>query len=532
MSVRHRLMTLILVAIIALASAIAVALFGISLLKASQVESSERNRAQSIAGEASWLGVRYYQIIADTVINRDLVAARTSLQALDQTAARDLEALARDADTAQEKADVQRAREGLQVLRRLFHDELLPALSAQNQVVEPIREVDAKADAAVRDVRENLARIAESMGQEASDARQTFLATARQTMIAAVLVAVLSAGLLILAGTWIARSIVRPLDEVVEIARRIAAGDLSTDIEPRGRDEFAVLVRSCREMQDGLRAIAGQLQGSSSKLASMGARLAASTSQLSVSSERQSEASVAIAATVEELATSVAAIEELAGSVRLSASTSGESGSAIIRRMIDSGRTTIDAVNRTAGEVNQLNELSTQVSTVVNVIREVADQTNLLALNAAIEAARAGELGRGFAVVADEVRKLAERTGQSTREIGEMIERIQTVTHDVAHSIDAAVRQMNQVDDLSRDAETAVHALSEQSKTIVDAVEDISTALLQQRTASEEIAHKIEDSAQMSEENAASVRETASAAAQLEQLAKTLTATAYRFKLA
>ncbi|MCM8611484.1 methyl-accepting chemotaxis protein [Accumulibacter sp.] len=530
MSVRHRLMALILVAIIALAAVITVAMFGISLLKASQWESGERNRAQAISLEASWLGVRYYQIIADAVINRDLVAARKSLEALDQEAQRDLEALTRDADTAQEKADVQRAQEGIRAMRSLFHDELLPTLSSQNELSHAIREIDGKADSMVRDVRESLARIAESMHQEATQANEEFLATARRMIIAAIVIAGLAAASLIFAGTWVARSIMRPLDQVIDIARRVAAGDLSARIEPSGRDEFAVLLRSCREMQDGLRDIAAQLQGSS-RLSSMGSRMATTTAQLSLSTERQSEASVAIAATVEEMATSVAAIEELAGSVRASASSSDTSGSTIIRRMVESGRLTIAAVNRTAGEISQLNELSNQISTVVNVIHEVADQTNLLALNAAIEAARAGELGRGFAVVADEVRKLAERTGQSTREIGQMIERIQRVTHDVANSIDATVRQMNQVDDLSHDAEAAVNALSEQSKTIVDAVAEIRTALLQQRAASEEIAHKIEDTAQMSEENAASVSETASAAAQLEQLATTLKTAAYRFRL-
>jgi len=161
-------MVLILAAIIALASVSAVAMVGISLLKTSQRESSERNRAQAIAGEASWLGVQYYQIIADAVINRDLAAARNSLQALDREAAHDLEALARDADTTQEKADVRRAQEGIQALRNLFHNELLPALSGQSPVSDTIREIDGKADTTVHDVRENLARLAESMDQEAS----------------------------------------------------------------------------------------------------------------------------------------------------------------------------------------------------------------------------------------------------------------------------------------------------------------------------------------------------------------------------
>ena len=97
----------------------------------------------------------------------------------------------------------------------------------------------------------------------------------------------------------------------------------------------------------------------------------------------------------------------------------------------------IDAINRLAGEIeraatvtDKLDEYSTNIGAVLDVIRGIADQTNLLALNAAIEAARAGEQGRGFAVVADEVRTLASKTQESTSEIQDMIERLQTGTRE------------------------------------------------------------------------------------------------------
>ena len=531
MTVKQRLVLLIGLAVTTLGIIIGVSVFGISLLKQYQHISQTRNQGQTIAAEASWLGTQYYQIIADAVINRDFVAAKTSFAELDKESAKDLVILAREADTPAEKAAVEQAQKGITHIRELFHGALLPALDDQNRLPDNIRNIDSKVDASVKEIREHLHSIAKSMGEEAAEADADFIAAARSMLITMLVVAGVATLVLVAFGIAIMRSILNPLNEVIGIARRVAGGDLSADIRSHGRDEFATLLTSCGEMQSGLREIASQMQGNATNLSSMGSQLASTTSQLSVSTGRQSEASAAIAATVEELVSSIASIQELAGSVRASANDSGETGGQIIGRMLDSSKDTIAAVNRTAGEISELNRLSEQISSVVNVIREVADQTNLLALNAAIEAARAGEQGRGFAVVADEVRKLAERTGQSTREITEKITRVQAVTQTVDASIAAAVDQMNQAKSLSQEASKAVEGLKTQSQSIVDAVDNICSALIEQRAASEDISRKIEDSAQMSEENSAAVNETASAASQLEQVAAGLMTTAYRFRL-
>jgi methyl-accepting chemotaxis protein len=532
MTVKQRLTLFIGLAIANIALVIAVSVFGVSLLKEYQQVSQSRSQDNTAAAEASWLGAQYYQVIADAIINRDLDAAKASLSTLDKEAAEDLDKLTRAADTPAEKAAAANAVKEVGNLQALFHQSLLPALAEQNRLPDSIRNIDSKADASVREIRQQLELIAQSMNNEAKEAEADFTAVARNMLVGMLAIAGIATLLLIGFGTAIVRSILRPLNEVMGIAQRVADGDLSVDIRARGNDEFGTLLKSCDEMQTALREIAAQLQDNASSLSSMGSEMASITAELSISTGQQSDATATIAATVEEMSTSIASIQELAGSVRASANDSGDTGSQIIGRMVASGKVTIEAVNRTAAEISELNRLSEQISSVVSVIREVADQTNLLALNAAIEAARAGEHGRGFAVVADEVRTLAERTGKSTREIAEKISRIQSVTRGVAASISGAVEQMRQADSLSQEASKAVDALKAQSSAIVEAVDNIGSALLEQRTASEEIARKVEDSAQMSEENNTAVNETASAATELEKVASGLLTTAYRFKLA
>ena len=134
---------------------------------------------------------------------------------------------------------------------------------------------------------------------------------------------------------------------------------------------------------------------------------------------------------------------------------------------------TLDASSLNIGELSQHSQ---QITSIVNTIREIAEQTNLLALNAAIEAARAGDQGRGFAVVADEVRQLAERTSKSTKEIADMIGRIQTGTRsvidDMQHSQEQARRGVE-----ANEAGTAILGIRESTHKVVEAVQQFSRTL-------------------------------------------------------
>lgn len=190
------------------------------------------------------------------------------------------------------------------------------------------------------------------------------------------------------------------------------------------------------------------------------------------------------------------------------------------RALSDTINSMQDISNKMSGAttaIRNLGEKQAQISTIVQTISEIADQTNLLALNAAIEAARAGEHGRGFAVVAEEVRKLAERTGDATNEIGELIGLVQaevnqavstidgmsssvehgaTTSESARVALDEIIQAISEVQNLAKENQVAATAMGKNAQTVEDAIaavasvsEEAAASAQQLSATSEEMAH-------------------------------------------
>ena len=349
-------------------------------------------------------------------------------------------------------------------------------------------------------------------------------------------------GLLILVGvvgvlgtTWFTlRRINASLKAAGDAAEAIAQGDLARPVPEMGSDELGQLLRKLAAMREGLRGLVASVRQNMDSLHQSSRDLSDAAGNSAQASEAQSEAASSMAASVEQLSVSVDQVEEHAREARhitLQSGAQSEEGGRIIHEAANEMGQIAAAVNATASTIRELEDFSSQISSIVNVIREIADQTNLLALNAAIEAARAGEQGRGFAVVADEVRKLAERTGKSTQEIAEMIGKIQQSTQRAAQEMEAGVRRVSEGVKLAHQAGDSVTGIRAGADQVTRAVDDISLALREQAVAAREIAQKVERIAQGAEENSATVARTASSAEQLKALASELQATSSRFKL-
>jgi len=533
-SIRFRLLSLAALGFLTVVVLVTMVSYNLDALGEQQHQVVVRSENASRALEASRLGAQFYRIIGDAVINRNLPDARRQFDALKTEAAEDLAQLAQDADTPAESAAVDKARKGIDEIIRLFEQQLMPVLASAEGVDAGIKAIDAQVDTHVNDVRSGLKSVADMTLEEAKAADEAFDAAQSRFLMWLIIVGGVVALILAVLSARIAASIIRSLASARNAIERIADGQLGGNIDADGQDEIAQMMRACADMQQRLRSVVGQLQDNAQRIASMSEELSSTTDQLALSTDEQSQSASAMAACMEQMSVSITHVSDRAEDVRSASISSGESsrdGSELIDRLLSGNQNASAAVDKAADRINDLGRLSEQISSIVMVIRDVADQTNLLALNAAIEAARAGEQGRGFAVVADEVRKLAERTGQSTHDIGQMIGEIQTVTHEVVADMTAAVSRVRDSSTLSEHARDTMSEIGAKAASVVESISEISHAVREQSTASTDIARQVEQIAVSSEENSAAVRSTASAAKELEAMSLELQQATTHFKL-
>ncbi len=231
------------------------------------------------------------------------------------------------------------------------------------------------------------------------------------------------------------------------------------------------------------------------------------------SAEKQSEATSAAAAAVEEVTVSIGEVAEHARSTKEVALNTGDVSREGAKRSGEACTTITElagTVKESAEKVETLGQRSAEISHIAGEIKEIADQTNLLALNAAIEAARAGEQGRGFAVVADEVRKLAERTGRATQQISSMIDLIQQGTQRAVEGMRSGASQVEAGVSLVHSAQDALQKINDEMSDTIQRVNEISHASDEQREAMTLLAQNVEQVASMTEQNVAVVTQTES----------------------
>jgi len=319
------------------------------------------------------------------------------------------------------------------------------------------------------------------------------------------------AGGALLLGSWFAyvltRSITVPLQQAVQVAQTVAAGDLSSRIEVDRGDEAGKLLQALKDMNTSLVRIVGQVRGGTETIATASSEIASGNMDLSARTEQQASSLEQTAASMEQMTATVKQNGDnsrQAHTLALSASDVAQRGGAVVSQVVDT--------------MGQINASAHKIVDIIGVIDSIAFQTNILALNAAVEAARAGEQGRGFAVVATEVRNLAQRSAAAAREIKLLI-------GDSVEKVSIGAKLVDQAGGTMEEIVLNVRRVS-------DIIGEITTASVEQTSGIEQINRAIAQMDEVTQQNAALVEEAAAAAAALQDQSQALAQAVSVFRLA
>lgn len=310
--------------------------------------------------------------------------------------------------------------------------------------------------------------------------------------------------------------------------------DLTRRVAVTGHDEMAQVAKSVDALLGEFHTVVRRMKESGSHVSKASDELSHSVTQLTSSIEQQNDATSSMAASIEEMAVSVAHVSGSSATARSIAQESlanADQGRLVIDKTAEEMMGMAQSVKDTSHSVEELNQRTEEIGSIVNVIKDIADQTNLLALNAAIEAARAGEQGRGFAVVADEVRKLAERTTTSTKEVAGVISAIQAQTRQALEMMHRIVAQASENAAGARSAGDSMINIRDGSFHVVQVSSDIATALSEQSSASDLIAQKVEVISSMSEENTTAMLEARRSTEEMKRLSSEMHELVDRFRV-
>lgn len=325
----------------------------------------------------------------------------------------------------------------------------------------------------------------------------------------------------------IQRSITRPLTSTVKAMASIASGeaDLTYRLDTSGRDELSELGRHFNRFSEHLGELIRQLLTAAHSLDRHSGELGAIAAQSQRHSDTQTQQMDMLATAINEVTHAIQDVarhaEQASGEVQ-SAERRADQGLVSIQTSLHQTEGLSDTILQAAEVIESLAQESTQIGTVLDVIRSIADQTNLLALNAAIEAARAGEQGRGFAVVADEVRLLAQRTQKSTQEIHAMIERLQANSGAAVRVIQESRQASQHTIEQAGQASDSLEQINQTLRNLAAVNASIASATLQQSHVVEEINQSVVQVAGLAQTNATASVQTSQASQQLRGIADQL----------
>ncbi len=379
----------------------------------------------------------------------------------------------------------------------------------------------------------SLNRVSTLAANLVSKAKNSATSTVTFSKSLIVMISLIAMAIAVAIGYWVSKSISKPLAKIAHVFAKVSAGDMTQTIDITSQDEFGQLGQWINDLVGKLREMLGDISDNSQQLSAAAEETSTITEQTRVGVEQQKDQISQIATAMAEMA---ATVEDVANSANNamgevnSARNQSAHGSEVVQQTRDTILHLSGEIDRAGTVITKLDEHSSNIGAILDVIRGIADQTNLLALNAAIEAARAGEHGRGFSVVADEVRSLASKTQESTSDIQHMIEELQQGTQEAVSVMQNSQKEANTCVEKSDTASVALSEIATAIQAINDMSSHIAHAAKEQNTVTQEMHRNIEAISEISEQTALGANQTAQASYEQSNLANQLQNLVNRFR--
>lgn len=319
---------------------------------------------------------------------------------------------------------------------------------------------------------------------------QELASLAKETEIILIAALVISIVLSIFIVLFVSKNILSSVEKVKRTADELEKGNLSSNCELNQKDEMGLMASSLNNSIDKIRSMIADVKSLGSEIQTSTQSLDTAISSVERLSETQVNETTQVAASAEEL---VATLSEVAASTSETFSLTQN-----LKENVEQANNSTQEANNlfvtvnkdmvdSADKMEQLEQQSKDIVTILDAIKSISEQTNLLALNAAIEAARAGEQGRGFAVVADEVRNLAQKTQDSTAEIEDLFNSLQVSTQQAVGSIRSTGESIHQGADLMNASMNMMSDMSTRVNDITEKLTHVSNATKEQSDVSKGI---------------------------------------------
>ncbi|WP_395502764.1 methyl-accepting chemotaxis protein [Ectopseudomonas mendocina] len=369
---------------------------------------------------------------------------------------------------------------------------------------------------------EQMSALVEQLRQNSLSQAEQINTSAARTIFAGTVLMLVAALIIALFSLWLVnRNLIIPIRHLIGHVDQLSHGQFGQRVESTRQDELGLLARAANTLRDFLASTTERLHHSTQNLDSASSELNAIASRMTEGVSEQFERTDQVATAMHEMSATAQEVARHAADAAHAANDADDSarqGSTVMQSTIATITDIRGEIANTAEVIRRLESDSGRIGKVLEVIRGIAEQTNLLALNAAIEAARAGEQGRGFAVVADEVRHLAQRTAESTAEINQIIDTVQSGALNAVRAIESGQQRSEQGVTQVTEAGAMLQRITEAVEAIRDMNQQIATAAEEQTSVAEDISRNLTELTAIASANQDNVERTQMASRNLHDM--------------